>query len=320
MGTLVIVTVCYILGAIALTGMLPFTEISAESGFPNAFADRGWAWASQFTAFGEVATLPVVVLISLLAQPRLTFAMAKDGILPSAIFAPLDENGDGSLYNGTLIAGVIMTVVAAFVPFTYLDDLISCGILVAFSMTNSALILFRCTPETSSGHGENSSQLPRFLIIYHALCFVSAMAWNVEEGSPVWTFVAIVSSFCLLICLCWMLWNFPSHTGFVGLGPEDRHDDSHDDHNKFDYFETPLVPFIPCMGIAVNWYLIAQLEYLGLFLLALYLGTALILHHIFRADGHVYHNVACDREDRGTLDGLGSPIGIGLPTLEGRSS
>ena len=110
MGTLVIVTVCYILGAVALTGMMPYSEISPTSGFPEAFASRGWHWAAQVTALGEVSTLPVVVLISLLAQPRLTFAMAKDGILPRSIFAPPYSEGRSPLFLGTLISGTVMTV------------------------------------------------------------------------------------------------------------------------------------------------------------------------------------------------------------------
>ena len=194
LGTLVIVTVCYVLGAIALTGMLPYTEISPTSGFPEAFASRQWTGAAQVTALGEVATLPVVVLISLLAQPRLTFAMAKDGILPRAIFAPTtNQQGGGTspLFYGTLISGVIMTVVAALVPFTYLDDLISCGILVAFNMTNSALIQFRCN---TASHNAGGTGLFHALGTFHGLCFLTALAWNVEDRSSLWTAVCILGS------------------------------------------------------------------------------------------------------------------------------
>lgn len=37
----------------------------------------------QITAVGELVTLPLVVLVSFMAQPRLLFAMAKDGLMPS---------------------------------------------------------------------------------------------------------------------------------------------------------------------------------------------------------------------------------------------
>jgi hypothetical protein len=38
--------------------------------------DRGLEWAAHITAIGELVTLPVVVLVSFLAQPRIQFPMA----------------------------------------------------------------------------------------------------------------------------------------------------------------------------------------------------------------------------------------------------
>lgn len=45
-----------------------------------------------------------------------------------------------------------------------------------------------------------------------------------------------------------------------------------------DYFQTPFVPVIPFIGMAIDWYTIAQLEVVGLLLLALYLGTTVALY------------------------------------------
>ena len=75
MITLGTVTVLYVAAAISLCGMQNYQEISPESGFPEAFNASGINWAAQLTAFGEVFTLPVVVLISIIIQPRLQFAL-----------------------------------------------------------------------------------------------------------------------------------------------------------------------------------------------------------------------------------------------------
>ena len=146
--TLAFVTVVYILASIALSGMLPYEQVSDTSGFPNAFASRGIPWAANLTAFGEVFTLPVVVLISLLAQPRLCAAMAKDGLLP-AIFA-LRTDKDGNLFWSNILCGIPMTLLATFVPFSWMDDAISVGILFAFNMTNTALIIMRCNNKSGT--------------------------------------------------------------------------------------------------------------------------------------------------------------------------
>lgn len=38
-------------------------------------------------------------------------------------------------------SGVVMTVIAVFVPFDPLNDMISAGVLIAFNFTNSCVIL-----------------------------------------------------------------------------------------------------------------------------------------------------------------------------------
>jgi amino acid transporter len=53
------------------------------SGFSQAFKARGLHWAYEVTAVGEIVTLPLVVLVSFIAQPRLQYALAEDGLLPA---------------------------------------------------------------------------------------------------------------------------------------------------------------------------------------------------------------------------------------------
>jgi hypothetical protein len=55
------------------------------------------------------------------------------------------------------------------------------------------------------------------------------------------------------------------------------------------YFSTPLVPFLPCLGIAVNWYLIAQLEASGIVCLLLYLGASITIYFVACARNSVGH-------------------------------
>jgi len=92
-GTIAIVTVFYCFASLALVGMQPYTEVSLDSGFSAAFASRGWRWAEHVVALGEIVTLPLVVLVSFLAQPRLLYAMADDGLIPR-LFAEVDGNGN----------------------------------------------------------------------------------------------------------------------------------------------------------------------------------------------------------------------------------
>lgn len=131
--TLIIVTTIYITASIGLAGMVPYEEISSSSGFPNGFRYAGYGWAAEITAvshsclsivlkraiplcisncyivnqLGELAVLPIVVLVTIMAQPRLCYAMSVDGLLPP-IFTKMDRSGN--LRGGTLIAGIVMVV------------------------------------------------------------------------------------------------------------------------------------------------------------------------------------------------------------------
>jgi len=79
--TLVVVTSLYITASIGLVGMVPFEEISETSGFPNGFRYRGVEWAAQVAAIGELVALPFVVLVTIMAQPRLQYAVSTDAFL-----------------------------------------------------------------------------------------------------------------------------------------------------------------------------------------------------------------------------------------------
>lgn len=258
LGTLFIVTVCYIVAALALTGMLPSKDINPTSGFPDAFLTLGYTWAGQLTAIGELICLPVVVMLCLMVQPRLTLSMAHDGLLPTT-FSKLDTKGN--LFGGILICGIGMTLIATFVPFNYLDDLISAGILVAFSMTNACLVLMRC--ESPASH---PGDLERCLAVYNAACLVTAVLWSHDFWFlPLQSTIAFLSTFVTLSMVAYMALWYPKSAHFGGsisLPPtisaattNSRVLASFQSFDSSRHFQTPLVPYLPCFGMAVNWYL-----------------------------------------------------------------
>lgn len=145
--TLVIDGIIYTLAALSLTAMLPYTEISDVSGFPRAFGANGWVWAEKLTAIGEIVVLPLVVLTSILSQTRLFFALSQDNLLPS-LFGKLSyakpsrcdrverKQNIGNLSASVSLCGLVILLLALFVPFEYLDELVSAGALLLFSLTD----------------------------------------------------------------------------------------------------------------------------------------------------------------------------------------
>jgi len=270
--TLACVTTCYMAASAVLVGMVPYYDISTTSGFPDAFAQNGATLASQISSFGEVLTLPIVVLVSLMAQPRLMYALACDGLVP-AFFGEVDAHG--SLTKGTLASGAVMVIVASFVPFTSLNDMISAGILICFSLTNSSLILMRLSgPESKPGllgaqvGFFNGAAVVCSLLIVHF--------WESLLGK---FFVAV--SVAMMVGSCLLIkFTCPEAAEFGGNRPAVTRFGSTVSPNH-DFFRAPLVPFLPCAAIFVNSCLLAQLELDAMLILALYLILASVLYFLY---------------------------------------
>ncbi|GMH63329.1 hypothetical protein TrRE_jg7266, partial [Triparma retinervis] len=239
-----------------------------SSGFPDAFHYNGATWAAQFAAAGEVFTLPLVVLVSLLAQPRVYYMMSLDGLLPK-VFREIDYSGggeEGNLTKGILICGAVMTAIAAFVPFSLLNDMISAGVLVSFSLTDSSLLLLR---RTSIG-----GSLERSIAGINIFSFVGSLIFvRVKNWFGTLTFVVTI------LFVSWVSRKISKEC------PEAR-----TKMGEEGLFRTPMVPFLPCAAIFINWYLIAQLEVLGLGLLTVYMGLTTLLYFGYSIKNSIGNN------------------------------
>jgi len=258
--TISIVTLLYMAAAVVLTGMQPYVDISGESGFPDAFRAHGVGWAAQISAAGEIITLPIVVLISILAQPRLQWAVARDGLIPQ-VFAEVDERGN--LWKGTLYSGSLMIAVATFVPFGYLDDTISIGILLAFCITNWSVISLRYQ---TAEDGKHSVRLDWLLLAFNILSMISGLLSR-HAGAGELGRMTFRATSAILAIVAGLILGLPQSTG--------------KDIDVEDYYHAPLVPFLPMLGIYVNWYLIAQLEITGILILLAYLLVATLFYFVY---------------------------------------
>ncbi|CEG47728.1 amino acid-polyamine-organocation family [Plasmopara halstedii] len=173
-GTIIGAATLSILATLALVGMQRYTEINAEESYGNAFTSLKLDWAASFVATGEVLTMPITSFIAFLAQPRVQYAMAKDGLLPS-IFARVDSAGN--VIHGTLLSGIGVTFLAVFVPFHVLWNFISLGILVAFNLTNSSLLFLRLG--TNEAEDSPSKHWHGALVIGYVLTsFIAGYHWQ----------------------------------------------------------------------------------------------------------------------------------------------
>jgi APA family basic amino acid/polyamine antiporter len=81
-GSLVICTVLYIFVALMLTGVVPYTQLNVPHPIAIGIEATGLYWLAVIVEIGAVAGLSSVLLVTLMGQPRIFYAMAHDGLLP----------------------------------------------------------------------------------------------------------------------------------------------------------------------------------------------------------------------------------------------
>ncbi|AWB93886.1 amino acid permease [Aeromicrobium chenweiae] len=145
LGSLAIVTVLYAAVAFVVTGMLKYSDSRMETAAPlaEAFKANDLGWASKIISVGAVAGLTTVVLVLMLGQARVLFAMSRDGLLPVGLARVHPRFG--TPYRITVITGVFVAALAGFVPLSELSKLVSIGTLFAFVLVSVGVIILRRT-------------------------------------------------------------------------------------------------------------------------------------------------------------------------------
>jgi APA family basic amino acid/polyamine antiporter len=144
MASLVICTVLYILVAGVLTGMVPWQEVNIEAPIARAFLDRGLTGASQIVTLGALAGLTSVMLVMLLGQTRVLYAMAHDGLLPRKFFAAIHPRWR-TPWKNTILVGSLAAIVGSVTPISILGNMVNIGTLLAFVIVCTAVLVLRRT-------------------------------------------------------------------------------------------------------------------------------------------------------------------------------
>ncbi len=143
LASLAVCTVLYILMALVMTGMVNYKDLNVANPVYVALAAAGpgLAWLKVLVAIGTIAGLASVVLVMLLAQPRIFLAMSRDGLLPP-LFGKVHPRFK-TPWVGTIITGTVAAVVAGLFPIDILGELVSIGTLLAFVIVSTGVLVLR---------------------------------------------------------------------------------------------------------------------------------------------------------------------------------
>jgi basic amino acid/polyamine antiporter, APA family len=142
-GSLGVVTVLYLAVAAVVTGMVPFQELSGDAPVADAFKGQGRDWVAAFIYAGALVAILNTVMILMLGQSRVAFAMSRDRLLPERLGRTHPRWG--TPHKITLATMAIVAVLAGFVPLSTLAELVNIGTLFAFFLVALGVLVLRIT-------------------------------------------------------------------------------------------------------------------------------------------------------------------------------
>ena len=142
-ASLGICTVLYILASVVFTGLRPYKELATAAPAATAL-ERTPFPAAQFVVSAAILIgLTVVVMILILGQSRVAFAMSRDNLLPRWLAGV--HPTFRTPYRITIITGVAASILAFFLPLTTLGELVNIGTLAAFVLVSIGVLVLRRT-------------------------------------------------------------------------------------------------------------------------------------------------------------------------------
>jgi len=143
LGSLFICTVIYIAFSLVLTGVVHYSKLNVAAPVAVAIDAMRLFWLSPLIKIAAVVGLISVMIVQLMAQSRIFFSMATDGLIPKA--ASKVHPRFGTPYLTTIVTGLAVGVVASLLPIGIVGELASIGTLLAFIIVCAGVLVLRYT-------------------------------------------------------------------------------------------------------------------------------------------------------------------------------
>ncbi|MCI0463790.1 MAG: amino acid permease [Gemmataceae bacterium] len=142
-ASLGVCTVLYVAVSAVLTGIIPYAQIHVKAPVAEALNAVGYRWGSALVAVGAVAGITSVLIVMLLGQIRVFYAMSRDGLLSPWLSAV--HLRYGTPHRATLVTGIVVAILAGFVPIGVAAEITNIGTLFAFTLVCCAVLVLRYT-------------------------------------------------------------------------------------------------------------------------------------------------------------------------------
>ncbi|XP_055904152.1 cationic amino acid transporter 2-like [Eupeodes corollae] len=260
--SLIIIFLAYFGVSTVLTMMWPYYLQNPDAPFPHVFQEVNWIAIKWIVTIGAIFALTTSLLGAMFPLPRVLYAMGKDGIIFKS-FAKVNAYTKTPLI-ATIISGTLSAIMALIFDLHQLIEMMSIGTLLAYAIVAICVLVLRYQQDDIQMK-EVRVEMPIIMRQLFNLNFVkeaNSLTSNITK-------IGIVVFFILSLVTCSIMKfvGFSSTWGIVSVSvlvvilllilfsiqrqPESSMELS---------FKVPLVPFIPCISVFFNIYLMFQLD------------------------------------------------------------
>uniref|UniRef100_A0A6M2FCU1 Cationic amino acid transporter C-terminal domain-containing protein n=1 Tax=Populus davidiana TaxID=266767 RepID=A0A6M2FCU1_9ROSI len=235
-GSVIIVTVLYCLMSASMSMLLPYDMIDADAPFSAAFRGKsdGWKWVSNVIGMGASFGILTSLLVAMLGQARYMCVIGRSNVVP-AWFARVHPKTSTPV-NASVFLGIFTAAIALFTDLDVLLSLVSIGTLFVFYMVANAVVYRRYVAIGTT----NPWPTLAFLCSFSLTSILFTLIWHfMPQGKG----KAFMLGACSVIAIAIMQL-------FHCLVPQAR---------KPEFWGVPLMPWIPCVSIFLNIFLLGSL-------------------------------------------------------------
>ncbi|KAK0591985.1 hypothetical protein LWI29_011309 [Acer saccharum] len=236
-GSVIIVTILYCLMAASMSMLIPYDMIDTEAPFSAAFKGKsdGWKWVSNVIGVGASFGILTSLLVSMLGQARYMCVIGRSSVVP-AWFARVHPKTCTPV-NASAFLGIFTAAIALFTDLNVLLNLVSIGTLFVFYMVANAVIYRRYVNVGTTNPWPTLS----FLFLFSITSIIFTLNWKFAPPCKSKAFILVA---CSVVAIAVLL-------VFRCVVPQ---------AHKPEFWGVPLMPWIPCVSIFLNIFLLGSLD------------------------------------------------------------
>jgi basic amino acid/polyamine antiporter, APA family len=194
LGGLAVCTVIYVIVGIVLTGLVPYQELAVADPLARALEIAGFTRVGWIVALGAVISMSTVLLVFQYGQPRIFFAMARDGLLPEWA-AKLNPKTRVPAVT-TVITGVLVALASMIGDAAETYDLTNVGTLFAFALVCAGVMVLRVKePERPRPFKVPFVWVTAPLGIFACLFVMAGLPYQAWERFAAWIVIGLIIYF-----------------------------------------------------------------------------------------------------------------------------